>query len=73
MARAFIVWNADRSEGVVFRETGDDAPGLPSAEQDAQQASTGRHGVIGSALAEAFYETYGEDADEPLPIETVDL
>lgn len=74
MARGWIVWNPGRSEGVIFMDE-PTTPGFPSAAQDAQQASTGKSAIrgVGSALAEHFFESYGEDADDPLPIEAVDL
>jgi len=61
---AYIVWNASRNEGVIFVEDSED-PG-PGARRDARQASTGQHGVVGSALAEHFFEAYEDDEDRPI-------
>lgn len=45
-----IVWNADRSEGVVFDNMA-----------DAREAQTGRHGNPYSTLADEFFRLYGDD------------
>lgn len=63
MSRAFIVWNEDRSEGVIFVEDSiDQGPHVQNAEQDAEQAATGnRSAMATSSLAEAFNDLYGDD------------
>jgi len=72
--QAHIVWNEDRSEGVIFvdHEPGSTAWPLTAAD-DAHQASTGRSRCpgIGSALAEAFFEAYEDDEDRP--VQTIPL
>lgn len=54
----YIVWNGARNEAFVTDDR-----------DDAEQAATGEHGVIGSTLAEAFYEAYGDD--EALKVEEI--
>jgi len=66
MAKYFIVWNADKSEGFITTD-----------EDDACSALTGEpHMGLGyptqSTLGEAFFENYGEEGDCP-PIEQVEL
>lgn len=67
--QAHIVWNEDRSEGVIFvdQEPGSTAWPLTAAD-DAHQASTGRsrRPGIGSALAQAFFEAYEDDEARPI-------
>lgn len=62
---AFIVWNAGRTEGVIFTDL-DREPGEPSAEDDATTASLGVHGSISSVLAEAFNEAFEDDIERPI-------
>jgi hypothetical protein len=72
--KAHIVWNADRTEGVIFVDAENFDPSVwpLSAEDDAYQALTGesRRPGIGSALAEAFVECY--DDPEERKAQTVD-
>ena len=65
---AYIVWNEDRTEGVIFvTEQPHSDPNLPSALQDARQASTGeRASMFGSTMAEAFYDAFDEDDARPI-------
>lgn len=70
--KAYIVWNEARNEGVIFCDDGSDTgPFATSAKTDARQARTGRSGVVGSSLAEAFYQFYEDDDERPLQV--VDL
>ena len=65
---AYIVWNDDRTEGVIFvSQPAYSDPDLPSALDDARQASTGeRASMFGSTMAEAFYDAFDEDDDRPI-------
>ncbi|WP_269220873.1 hypothetical protein [Brevundimonas vesicularis] len=65
---AYIVWNEDRTEGVIFvAQPPCSDPNLPSALDDARQASTGeRASMFGSTMAEAFYDAFVEDDDRPI-------
>lgn len=59
---AYIVWNADKTEGVIFVDDGGYFPGIQTPEQDAYQALTGeRYATATSVLAGAFHDTYEED------------
>lgn len=70
MAKYFIVWNSDKSEGAIFDN-----------ETDALSAMDGKHrsskalpGIPSiSTLAERFYETYGEDDEILGEYQEVDL
>lgn len=67
--RAHIVWNAERSEAVIFVDQEGEPSAWPlTAADDAHQASTGRSRKpgLGSALAEAFYEVYDDDDERPI-------
>lgn len=66
MAKYFIVWNADKSEGFITND-----------EADATSALTGKANLaLGypsqSALGSEFYANYGEEGDCP-PVQEVEL
>lgn len=62
---AYIVWNEARTEGVIFTDL-ERAPDEPSAYDDAVEASTGKHDVIGSVLGREFYQAFEDDDERPI-------
>lgn len=58
----WIVWNADRSEGVVF-----------DGMQDASECSANDFSAVSSTLGEAFRDLYDDDDDLPLQMVTFDV
>lgn len=59
---AYIVWNADKTEGVIFVDTGDRHPVVQTPEEDARQALTGKRcNMAASVLAGVFHDMYEED------------
>lgn len=62
---AYIVWNQDRSEAVLFTDIGRE-PGEPSAQDDALTASIGIGGSVSSVLGEAFHEAFEDDEHRPV-------
>ncbi len=62
---AYIVWNQDRSEAVLFTDIGRE-PGEPSAQDDALTASIGISGSVSSVLGEAFHEAFEDDEHRPV-------
>lgn len=70
---AYIVWNQDRSEAVLFTDIGRE-PGEPSAQDDALTASIGISGSVSSVLGEAFHEAFEDDEHRPVqrvPLATI--
>lgn len=54
MAQAYMVWNEDAQEGVIFDDY-----------KDAQYAATGKAQGLGvSTIADAWRDTYGEDGEQ---------
>lgn len=62
MTKAYIVWNAGRTEGVVF--TGEEG------RDDALQTVRKEFGAVSSSIGEAFAEAYDDDE---LTLQEIDL
>lgn len=72
MTAAFIVWNEDKTEGVIFVQS-EVEPFCSSAEEDAKLAATGvrpaRHKFY-SYLAEKFNEHIEDESQDGTIVET---
>lgn len=60
MAKCFIVWNEDRSEGVIFSDVKEQPAFCASAKEEAEfaQSAEPKTGVAYSTLAHEFVDCY---------------
>lgn len=64
---AYIVWNADKTEGVIFIDAADVDKSsclYTSSEADAEVAAYGPTGPVSSSLALAFHELYDDPEEQ---------
>lgn len=70
MAKYFIVWNSDKSEGAIF---GNETDALSAMDGEHRTSKAMPNFPSISTLAEKFYETYGEDGSISESYQEVDL